>query len=49
MLHLVISINSPLLTWRDLQYIIAMTANHENLDGQWVTNGAGYEGKMCSV
>ncbi|PIK61372.1 putative proprotein convertase subtilisin/kexin type 5 isoform X1 [Apostichopus japonicus] len=34
---------NPDLTWRDLQYIIAETAKHEHLDGQWVTNGAGYK------
>lgn len=33
---------NPELTWRDMQYIIAMTAKQDNLDGQWVTNGAGY-------
>ena len=34
--------HSPSLTWRDVQYLIAYTANRNNLvDGDWVTNGGG--------
>ena len=35
--------NSPELTWRDIQYLIAYTSNRDNLNPNkvWVTNGAG--------
>lgn len=30
------------LTWRDVQYLIAYTSNHDVLvGGEWVTNGGG--------
>ena len=36
------SLSSPDLTWRDVQYLLAYTANPDILTGDdWVTNGAG--------
>ncbi|ELT87218.1 hypothetical protein CAPTEDRAFT_194857 [Capitella teleta] len=33
---------NPELTWRDMQHIVLMSANHSPLgDGQWITNGVG--------
>ena len=38
---------SPSLTWRDMQYVVMMTARPEPLlDGDWVTNGVGRKGEL---
>ena len=38
-----LSFDSPELTWRDVQYLIAYTSNHQATKPQrvWTTNGAG--------
>ena len=36
---------SPALTWRDMQYIVMMTARPEPLvDGEWIVNAVGRKG-----
>jgi len=40
---------SPHLTWRDLQYIVVLTARQANLDADdWVKNGVGRLGECAS-
>ena len=37
---IIISLYSPELTWRDVQYLIAYTSNRDKLvGGDWFTNG----------
>lgn len=31
------------LTWRDVQYLVVVTAKRHQLVGEWITNGAGYD------
>ncbi|XP_072167350.1 proprotein convertase subtilisin/kexin type 5-like [Diadema setosum] len=31
------------LTWRDMQYLVVVTAKRHQLTGQWTENGAGYQ------
>ena len=40
---------SRLLTWRDMQHIVVLTARRANLQADdWVTNGAGHNGQyLC--
>jgi len=41
----VVVVFSRLLTWRDMQHIVMLTARRANLQADdWVTNGAGHSG-----
>ena len=45
---IVMSNFSPMLTWRDLQHIVVMTAKPDYLeDPNWVTNGVGRKSDFC--
>jgi len=46
---MVVVVCSRLLTWRDMQHIVVLTARPQNLKANdWVTNGAGHDGIYCS-
>lgn len=43
---MIISFDSPSLTWRDVQYITLLTSNPEPMeDGMWTTNGKNRKGQ----
>lgn len=43
---MMISFNSPSLTWRDVQYITLLTSNPEPMeDGNWISNGKNRKGQ----
>ena len=46
----VVVVCSRLLTWRDMQHIVVLTARRSNLQADdWVTNGAGHNGINCNT